>query len=59
MDINIRPLTQFEGSGWEVRLNRISIKCRTESEARDYAHTLETRLTASHILPVPQRPDSD
>ncbi|MFI8742428.1 hypothetical protein [Stutzerimonas zhaodongensis] len=51
MDIQIRPLTSFEGSSWEVRLNRNKVTFRSESEARAFVQLLESRLSAPHQLP--------
>jgi putative alpha-1,2-mannosidase len=59
MDIQVRPLTSFEGSDWEVRMKRLRITFRTESEARSFAQTLQTRLTAPHCLPLPSDKSTD
>ena len=50
MDIEVRPLTPFEGSHWEVRMGRNKVTFRSESEARQFAKTLQARLTAPHLL---------
>lgn len=50
MDIQVRPLTSFEGSDWEVRMKQIRVTFRTESEARSFAQTLQRRLAAPHLL---------
>jgi hypothetical protein len=52
MDIQIRPLTPFEDSDWEVRMGQIRITFRTESEARNFVQTLQARITAQHLLPL-------
>ena len=55
MDIQIRPLTPFEGSHWEVRMDRNRVTFRSEAEARNFAQLLQARLAAPHTLP--QRED--
>ena len=51
MDIQVRPLTSFEGSTWEVRMDRNKVTFRSESEARAFVQLLEARLSAPHHLP--------
>ncbi len=51
MDIQVRPLTSFEGSSWEVRMGRNKVTFRSESEARAFVELLESRLSAAHHLP--------
>jgi hypothetical protein len=51
MDIQVRPLTSFEGSSWEVRMDRNKVTFRNESEARAFVQKLESRLSAPHQLP--------
>jgi hypothetical protein len=51
MNILIRPLTLSQGNRWQVRLDQHSVTFRTESEARNFVATLETRLKAPHCLP--------
>ena len=53
MDIQVRPLTSFEGSSWEVRMDRNKVTFRNESEARVFVQKLESRLSAPHQLPDP------
>jgi putative alpha-1,2-mannosidase len=55
MDIQVRPLTSFEGSDWEVRMKQVRVTFRTESEARGFAQTLQTRLAAPHLLTAAER----
>lgn len=55
MDIQVRPLTSFEGSHWEVRMGRNKVSFRNESEARGFAEKLQTRLAAPHELPELQK----
>ena len=51
MDIQVRPLTSFEGSTWEVRMDQNKVTFRSESEARAFVQLLESRLSAPHYLP--------
>ncbi len=51
MDIQVRPLTSFEGSTWEVRMDRNKVTFRSEAEARAFVELLESRLSAPHHLP--------
>ncbi|MCQ2030741.1 hypothetical protein EA797_15640 [Stutzerimonas zhaodongensis] len=51
MDIQVRPLTSFEGSNWEVLMGRNKVTFRNEAEARAFVELLESRLSAPHHLP--------
>ncbi|MCP9338953.1 hypothetical protein [Stutzerimonas xanthomarina] len=50
MEIQVRPLTSFEGSSWEVHMDSNKVTFRSESEARAFVQTLESRLSAPHQL---------
>ena len=51
MNILIRPQTVANGNCWQVRLDQHAVSFRTESEARAFVATLESRLRAPHRLP--------
>lgn len=57
MDIQIQPLTAFEGSDWEVRLDRIKVTFRTEAEARDFAETLQARISVTRLFSLATNED--
>ena len=52
MKILIKELAK---SQWQVRLDQHAVSFRTESEARAFVATLESRLRAPHQLPRPQQ----
>lgn len=55
MNILIRPQTVANGHCWQVRMDKHAVSFRTESEARAFVSTLESRLRAPHQLPREQQ----
>lgn len=51
MNISIQLLNKAEGACWQVRFARHSVTFRSETEARQFVATLETRLQAPHQWP--------
>jgi hypothetical protein len=50
-------LKELAKSQWQVRLDQHVVTFRSESEARSFMRTLESRIQAPHSIPVlqPQR----
>ena len=55
MNILIRPQTVANGNCWQVRLDQHAVSFRTESEARAFVATLESRVRAPHQVPRAQQ----
>lgn len=51
MNISILPLNKPEGPCWQVSFASHRVSFRSETEARQFVATLETRLKAPHRLP--------
>lgn len=51
MKILINALAKSQERKWQVRLDQHTVTFRSESEARDFVSTLQTRLHAPHTLP--------
>ncbi|MFP6849826.1 MAG: hypothetical protein VCA57_14095 [Pseudomonas sp.] len=55
MNVMIQPVKTATGRGWQVCLDKHSVTFRSEAEARQFVSTLQTRLSAPHILPPLQQ----
>lgn len=55
MNILIRPQSVANGNCWQVRLDQHAVSFRSETEARAFVATLESRLRAPHPLPHAQQ----
>ncbi|WP_191485806.1 hypothetical protein [Pseudomonas sp. FEN] len=55
MKILVKELTRPHGNQWQVRLDQHVVTFRSESEARAFVSTLQTRLQAPHVFPEHQQ----
>ncbi|WP_394237961.1 hypothetical protein [Pseudomonas anguilliseptica] len=55
MNVMIQPVKTAAGPGWQVNFGKQSVTFRSESEARQFVSTLQTRLNAPHRLPFEQQ----
>ncbi|MET1080597.1 MAG: hypothetical protein ABWY06_21510 [Pseudomonas sp.] len=51
MQIQLSPITTYQGHRWQVSLDRHCVSFRSEAEARAFIATLQARLQAPHHLP--------
>ncbi|NWA25232.1 hypothetical protein HX870_13680 [Pseudomonas gingeri] len=55
MNILVKELTRPHGNQWQVRLDQHVVTFRSESEARAFVSTLQSRLQAPHAFPERQQ----
>lgn len=55
MNVMIQPVKTAAGTGWQVRLGKQSVTFRSETEAQQFVSTLQSRVSAPHILPTEQQ----
>jgi hypothetical protein len=51
MKILIKALARSRNCQWQVQIDQQTVNFRSESEARAFVDTLQSRLQAPHILP--------
>ena len=51
MKILIKALARSHKGQWQVQLDQQAVNFRSESEARAFVNTLQSRLQAPHYLP--------
>jgi hypothetical protein len=55
MIVMIQPVQTATGNSWQVCLGTQNLTFRSEAEARQFASTLQARLSAPHALPAEQQ----